>query len=69
MGYIIALVLIAIVVPLIFILLSRRTSGGSGIESANHGVTTSEPSAEDITPRAGPVVNPSPPSERKLPPA
>jgi hypothetical protein len=69
MGYIIALVLIAVVVPLIFILLSRRTSGGGGIDSADRGMTTSEPSAEEPTPQPGTVVNPLPPGERKLPPA
>jgi len=66
MGYIIAIVVLLILVPVIFLLLSRRTVRGGGISSNEHGVTRLEPSAED-TPTPGPAAS-SQPTERKSPP-
>jgi hypothetical protein len=70
MGYIIALVLIVVVVPLLFVLLSRRTTraGGLGAGSHSRGVTVSQPSADTPTPRADGLNQPAPGAEKRLPP-
>jgi hypothetical protein len=62
MGYIIALVLLLIAVPLIFILSSRRTTsaGGLAAKSRDRGVTVSKPSSDQ--PKASPT------NEQRLPP-
>lgn len=63
MGYIVGLIIILLIVPLLFMLLTRRTKGTGGIDSSNHGVTHEQPSAEEPTPRPGPGVDPRiPPS-------
>src|SRR5690606_26157188 len=51
MGYIIAIVLLIIVVPLIFMMLSRRTSGAGGVNQGrdDRGVTVSKPSSDEPT--------------------
>ena len=68
MGYILALVLLIVVVPLLFMLLSRRTAG-SGPRSRDHGMTVEQPSAEEATPGApGSINQPAPGAERRLPP-
>lgn len=66
MGYIIALVII-VVVPVLFLLLSRRTAGRGGISQPGRGMTVSAPSSDQPTPGAG--TNPSKPgAERRVPP-
>ena len=68
MGYILALVLLFVVVPLLFMLLSRRTARG-GMRSRDHGMTVEQPSAEEATPgAAGSINQPAPGAERRLPP-
>jgi hypothetical protein len=63
MGYIIALIILLLVVPLVLTMLTRRTTGRGGIDSADHGFTPDRPSADEPTPRAGPGVDPQiPPS-------
>jgi hypothetical protein len=63
MGYIIGLVLLLIVVPLLFVLLSRRTASTGRLGRASHdrGVTVSQPSSDQPTPR-------NEQTERRLPP-
>jgi hypothetical protein len=70
MGYIIAIVILLIVVPLLFIMLSRRTAtGGAGIRSRDRGVTVEQPSSDQPTPgAAGSVNQPAPGTEGRLPP-
>jgi hypothetical protein len=70
MGYIIAIVLLIVIVPLLFMLLSRRTSSPGGVAEGHRsrGVTTAEPAAEQITPRADSTNRATPEAERKLPP-
>jgi hypothetical protein len=69
MGYIIALVLLAIVVPLLFLLLSRRTTSAGGLDAKHdRGVTVSGPSSDQPTPRSNAVNQASPGAERRLPP-
>jgi hypothetical protein len=55
MGYIIALVLLLIAVPLIFMLSSRRSTSGGGVgtKSRDRGVTVSKPSSDQPTPKPG----------------
>jgi hypothetical protein len=62
MGYIFALVLLLIAVPLIFIMASRRTTsaGGMAAKPRDRGVTVSKPSSDQ--PKATPA------TERRLPP-
>ena len=54
MGYIIGLIAIVVVVPLLFVLLSRRTHSAGGLagQSRSRGMTVSEPSSDQATPRA-----------------
>lgn len=54
MGYIIGLVALLVFVPLLFLLLSRRTVSGGGIDSRDKGVTHLEPSSDQPTPPPGP---------------
>jgi hypothetical protein len=71
MGYLIAFVLLLIAVPLIMMLMSRRTTGAGGIaaKSRDRGVTVSKPSSDQPTPRGDATVNePAPGAERRLPP-
>jgi hypothetical protein len=71
MGYVIALVLLILAVPLIFILGARRTrsAGGLAAKSRDRGVTVSQPSSDQPTPRGDATVNhPAPGAERRLPP-
>ena len=70
MGYIIAIVLLAIVVPLLFILLSRRTTSAGGLvdKHRSRGVTVSQPSSDQPTPRAENLNQPDPGADRRLPP-
>lgn len=63
MGYIIGLLILLLLVPLVFMALSRRTGAAGGIQSSDHGVTPQQPSAAEPTPRPGPGVDP------KIPPA
>jgi hypothetical protein len=70
MGYIIAIVLIAVVVPLLFMLLSRRTTstGGLAEKQRSRGVTVSQPSSDQPTPRDDAINQPEPGREQQLPP-
>ena len=69
MGYIIALIVLFIVVPLVFLMLSRRTpAGGGGIRHRDRGVTVEEPSSDQPTPGAAGATNqPRAGSERGIP--
>lgn len=58
MGYIIGLVIVLLLVPLVVMLLTRRTTGHGGIDAANHGVSPDRPAADEPTPRPGPGVDP-----------
>jgi hypothetical protein len=68
MGYIIGIILLVIMVPLLFLMLSRRTSstGGLAAKDRDRGVTVSRPSAEEPTPRADGLNQPAPGKERRL---
>lgn len=70
MGYIIAIVLLAIVVPLLFILLSRRTTSAGGLadKQRSRGMTVSQPSSDQPTPRAGNLNQADADADRRLPP-
>jgi hypothetical protein len=70
MGYIIAIVLLIIVVPLLFMLLSRRPSGSGTLDrhARSGGVTPLEPSSDQPTPRSGGVNQTEPGAERRIPP-
>jgi hypothetical protein len=70
MGYIIALVLLALIVPILFMVLSRRTSSPGGVadKHRDRGVTVSRPSSDQPTPRAGAVNQAEPGTEGRLPP-
>lgn len=69
MGYIIALVLLLVFVPLLFLLLSRRTHAGGGIASRDHGLSPSRPSSDQPTPPAGPATDrPHQGSDHGVPP-
>src|SRR3954466_4753714 len=71
MGYILALVLLLIAVPLIFIMAGRRTTSAGGVaaKSRDRGVTVSKPSSDQPAPGApGSVNQPAPGAERRLPP-
>lgn len=63
MGYIIGLIIVLLFVPLLFLMLTRRSTGGGGIGRKDRGVTLDRPSADEPTPRAGPGVDP------QIPPA
>ena len=66
MGYLIALGII-VLVPVLFLLLSRRTAGRGGITQPSRGMTVSQPSSDQPTPGRG--SNPSAPgTERRVPP-
>lgn len=70
MGYIIALVFLVVLVPIIFMALSRRSTGGGGIESRSRGVTMEEPSSDQPTPGASTVNRPAArQADRRTPPA
>ena len=69
MGYIIALIVLVLAIPLIFLLLGRRTRAGGGIESRDHGLTVSEPSSDEPTPLAENTQPSTPEVSRRLPPA
>ncbi|MGH7944537.1 MAG: hypothetical protein ACREH8_12670 [Opitutaceae bacterium] len=70
MGYIIAIILLLIVVPLLFMMLSRRPSGAGTLDrrARSGGVTHLEPSSDQPTPQPGAVNQPEPGAERRLPP-
>lgn len=69
MGYILGLVLLLVFVPLLFLLLSRRSIRGGGIESGDRGMTPSRPSSDQPTPPAGPATDrPHRGSDRGVPP-
>ncbi|MDO8540458.1 MAG: hypothetical protein Q7S40_08445 [Opitutaceae bacterium] len=62
MGYFIAIIALLIVVPLVLIMLSRRTTnaGGAGAKWRDRGVTVSRLAAEETTPRADAINQPKP---------
>jgi hypothetical protein len=57
MGYIIVIAVAILVVPVLFMMLTRRSGGGRGIDSSNHGVTVLKPSSDQPTPPPGPARN------------
>ncbi len=63
MGYIVGIIIVLLLVPLLFMMLTRRTTGQGGIEAGNQGRTPDRPAADEPTPRPGPHVDP------KIPPA
>jgi hypothetical protein len=65
MGYIITIVVLVLVVPLLFMMLTRRSRSGGGIDSSDHGVTVLQPSSDQPTPPADRTSN-SP--QNKMPP-
>lgn len=69
MGYIIGLVLLVVIVPLLFVFLSRRQRG-AGTLAGRHsgGVTPARPSSDQPTPGAGTVNETAPGAERRVPP-
>jgi hypothetical protein len=69
MGYIVALILVVLVVPLICLLLSRRTTGAGRLETHDRGMTVSRPSSDQPTPPAGPRTDrPSTGADHGVPP-
>lgn len=70
MGYIVALVLLVAIVPLLFVLLSRRTSGAgtATAKRGGRGITVEQPSSDQATPGADTLNQPSPGAERRIPP-
>ena len=71
MGYIIALVLLVVVVPLLFVLLNRRPRGAGSLDGGERrsgGMTAMRPSSDQPTPGAGSVNETSPGAERRVPP-
>lgn len=69
MGYIIALVFFVLLVPMLFLLLTRRAGGGREPRSHDHGVTVEQPSSDEPTPGApGSINQPVPGAERRIPP-
>lgn len=60
MGYIIAIVLLLLVVPLVFLLLGRRTGTAGGIRRESRGVTVARPSSDQPTPRDSSRAPPGP---------
>ena len=69
MGYIIALVAFLVVVPLLFVLLTRKSAGVGGIDSRKRGITVSEPSSDQPSPGAADARGASSrETERRIPP-
>jgi len=70
MGYLVVLVLLLVVIPLMFVLLSRRPTGVSGraTNSRERGMTVAKPSADAPTARADAINQPAPGGEKRLPP-
>jgi hypothetical protein len=54
MGYITGIIIVLLLVPLLFLVLTRHGRTAGGIDSHDRGVTPSEPSSDQPTPRAGP---------------
>jgi len=54
---------VLLLVPILFILFSRRTQGGTAPSSLDKGMTHTEPSSDQPTPKAGPSAS----SERTPP--
>jgi hypothetical protein len=70
MGYIIAIVLILVAVPLLLLVLSRRPSGAGTLDPRRRsgGFTPTHPSADAPTPQPD-SINQRPEAERRLPPS
>ena len=69
MGYIIGLVIFLVAVPLLFILLTRRSAGVGGLRSRDRGVTVSQPSSDQPTPGASRATDqPAEGMEKRIPP-
>ena len=69
MGYIIALILLLVIVPLLFMLLSRRPAGaGTDNPRQAGGVTPTRPSSDQPTPGASNLNQANPEAERRMPP-
>ena len=69
MGYLIAIALLVIVVPILFLAASRRPRGGTlDNRKSSGGVTPAEPSSDQPTPEAKNVNQMAAGAERRLPP-
>jgi hypothetical protein len=70
MGYIIAIVLLLIAVPLVFLLMSRAPRGAGGMGRRRHdtGVTVTQPSSDQPTPPAHAMNRPSEGADKNVPP-
>ena len=70
MGLIIAIIALVIVVPLVFLLLSRRSTsaGGTAVAHRDRGVTVAEPSSDQPSPDARNTNRARPAAETRLPP-
>jgi hypothetical protein len=67
MGYIITFLVVLVLLPLLFVVLSRRSTGRGGITTRGHGLTVAEPSADQPTPGKG-TNESAPGTERRIPP-
>jgi hypothetical protein len=69
MGYVIIWIVALLILPILFVLLTRRTGDRGARKSGDHGVTVSEPSSDQPTPGKGSGVNQvQPDAERRIPP-
>jgi hypothetical protein len=69
MGYAVIWIVALLILPVLFLLLTRRTSSGGGVRGQDHGITPSEPSSDQPTPGAGSGVNQvTADAERRIPP-
>jgi hypothetical protein len=70
MEYVVVLVILIVVVPLLFAMLSRPARGAGGMAGKPHsgGVTPSEPSADQPSPAGGAVNQVAPGASERIPP-
>lgn len=68
MGYIIGLIIVLVVVPLLFALLNRRSTGPAGADSRDRGVTVAKPSSDQPSPGGHATNQERAAAERRLPP-
>lgn len=69
MGYAFMIIALLVLIPVVFILLSRRGGNTGGIRSDTKTTMRDEPSSDQPTPRADPTVNQaSAEVGRRLPP-
>jgi hypothetical protein len=68
MGYIAVLVVMVIVVPVLFMLFSKRPVAHGETKRKDHGVTHTQPASDQPTPRSGAVNQISSGATKKIPP-